>query len=156
VVGGNQYFPKVEPLKVKGILKKVQSESPAADARHDPRFFPVAVRCASCNKSLMDPGHPIDGHPSVRLAAAYGDQRGAVRFSSLYGSSAVEHNLVIPIDAVTDFSCPHCGGALKGEACCPECDSPMAPMLVEGGGLVQICTRRGCKGHTLDLTFDYF
>ena len=156
VVGSSQYFAKVEPPKVKGIVKKVQSESQATDVRSDPRFFPVAVRCASCNTSLMDPDHLIDGHASVQIAAAYGGRRGTVRFSSLYGSTAVEHDLDIPVDAVTDFSCPHCGGAFRGEASCPECDSPMAPMLVEGGGLVQICTRRGCKGHALDLTFDYF
>jgi NADH:ubiquinone oxidoreductase subunit E len=156
VVGGNQYFPKVEPLKVKGILKKVQSESQATDVKHDPRFFPIAVRCGLCNKSLMDPGHLIDGHPAVQLTAAYGGKQGTVRFSSLYGSSAVECDLDIPIDAATDLSCPHCGEALKGDASCPECDSPMAPMLVEGGGLVEICTRRSCKGHALDLTLDYF
>jgi NADH:ubiquinone oxidoreductase subunit E len=156
VVGGNQYFSKVEPLKVKGILKKVQSESKAADINNDPRFFPVAVRCGLCNRSLMDPDHLIDGHPSVQLSAAYGNKQGTVRFSSLYGSSAVEYDLDIPIDAATDFSCPRCGGALRGDASCPECDSPMAPMLVEGGGLVEICTKRSCKGHALDLTFDYF
>jgi hypothetical protein len=27
----------------------------------------------------------------------------------------------------------------------------MVPMIVRGGGIVQICTRRGCKGHLLDL-----
>jgi NADH-quinone oxidoreductase subunit E len=156
VVGGDQYFSRVEPVKVKGILKKVRSESRAADVKTDPRFFPVSVRCGLCSKSLMDPDHPIDGHPSVQLTATYGGEQGTVRFSSLYGSYAVEYDLNIPTDAATDFSCPHCGGALRGDASCPECDNPMAPMLVEGGGLVQICTKRSCKGHTLDLTFDYF
>jgi NADH-quinone oxidoreductase subunit E len=156
VVGGNQYFSKVETPKVKEILKKVRSETSATDIKNDPRFFPVAVCCDLCRKSLMDPDHLIDGHPSVKLAAAYEGKQGTVRFSSLYGSSAVECDLDIPNSAVTDFFCTHCGGALRGGASCPECDSPMAPMLVEGGGLVQICTRRSCKGHTLDLTFDYF
>jgi NADH-quinone oxidoreductase subunit E len=156
VVGGDQYYSKVETLKVKEILKKVRSETHTADIKNDPRFFPVAVRCSLCERSLMDPDHLIDGHPSVQLAAAYEGRQGTVRFSSLYGSSAVECDLDIPNDAVTDFSCPHCSGPLRGEASCPECDSPMAPMLVEGGGLVEICTKRNCKGHTLDLTLDYF
>jgi len=156
VVGGNQYFSRVEPLQVKGILKKVQSETRASDVINDPRFFPVSVRCILCSESLMDPEHRIDGHPAVRLNAAYAGKQGTVRFSSLYGSSAVECDLDIPPDAATDFSCPHCGGALRGEASCPECGHPMAPMLVEGGGLVQICTKRSCKGHNLDLTIDYF
>lgn len=156
VVGGGQYFSKVEMIKVKEILKKVRSEGKAAAIKDDPRFFPVSVRCNICKESLMDPDHPIDGHPSVQLIASFGMVRGPVWFSSLYGSTAVECNLDIPSDAVTDFSCSNCGGALKGEVSCPECDSPMAPMIVEGGGLVEICTKRNCKGHTLDLTFDYF
>ena len=156
LVGGNQYFARVEPPKVKGILKKVQTESQAADVKNDPRIFPVSVHCGLCSESLMDPDHLIDEHPSVQLVTAYGGKQGTIRFSSLYGSSSVECDLDGPIDAVTDFSCPHCGGTLRGEASCPECGCPMAPMLVEGGGLVQICTKRSCKGHTLDLTFDYF
>jgi NADH:ubiquinone oxidoreductase subunit E len=156
VVGGGQYLSKVEPPKVKGILKQVQSESRSTEIKNDPRFFPIAVRCGLCNKSLMDPKHRMDGHPSVLLTAAYQAEQGPIWFSSLYGSSAVECALNIPSDATAVFSCPHCGGTLKGEASCPECDSPMAPMLVEGGGLVEICTKRNCKGHALDLTFDYF
>jgi len=156
VVGGGQYFSKVGLPKVKGILKQVQSESRTADIKNDPRFFPIAVCCSLCSMSLMDSNHPIDGHPSVQLTAAYESERGPIWFSSLYGSPAVECALNIPTDATTVFSCPYCGGTLRGEASCPECDSPMAPMLVEGGGLVEICTKRSCKGHTLDLTLDYF
>jgi hypothetical protein len=28
----------------------------------------------------------------------------------------------------------------------------MVPMIVRGGGIVQICARRGCRGHILDLS----
>jgi hypothetical protein len=28
----------------------------------------------------------------------------------------------------------------------------MVPMIVRGGGVVQICPRKGCKGHLLDLS----
>ena len=156
VVGSSQYFSRVGTLEVKGILKKVQSESGATDIKNDPRFFPVSLRCGLCNKSLMDPNHPIDDHPSVRLTASYRGEQGIVHFSSLYGSYAVEYEHDIPSDAATDFFCPHCGEALRVDASCPECDYPMAQMITKGGGLVQICTRRGCKGHTLDLTMDYF
>jgi hypothetical protein len=27
----------------------------------------------------------------------------------------------------------------------------MVPMIVRAGGIVQICSRRGCKSHMLDL-----
>jgi hypothetical protein len=53
---------------------------------------------------------------------------------------------------VVNFFCPHCHGELVGASSCFRCGAPMVPMLVRGGGLVQICSRRGCKGHMLDLT----
>jgi hypothetical protein len=104
----------------------------------------------------MDPDHLIDGYPSVQITVTYDGKQGRARFSSLYGSYAKVYEHDIPVDTATDFSCPHCGGTLRGDASCPECNHPMAVMLVEGGGLVQICTRRGCKGHSLDLTLDNF
>ena len=47
--------------------------------------------------------------------------------------------------------CPHCHAELIGGGKCAECGAPMVPMIVRGGGVVQICTRRGCQGHMLDL-----
>ena len=47
--------------------------------------------------------------------------------------------------------CPYCHAELIGGAKCGECGAPMVPMIVRGGGVVQLCTRRGCKGHVLDL-----
>jgi NADH-quinone oxidoreductase subunit E len=57
----------------------------------------------------------------------------------------------VPKDAVVNFFCPHCHAELRGAAACPECGAAMVPMIVRGGGVVQICSRRGCKGHMLDL-----
>ena len=58
----------------------------------------------------------------------------------------------VPKDAVVNFFCPHCHAELVGASQCFTCGAPMVPMLIRGGGLVQICSRRGCKGHMLDLT----
>jgi hypothetical protein len=55
------------------------------------------------------------------------------------------------MDALVDFFCPHCHAHLIGASACPECEAPMVPMIVRGGGIVQICSRRGCKGHLLDV-----
>jgi len=156
VVGADQYFSRVETPEVKGILKKVQGKSRAPDIQNDPRFFPVAVQCRLCKKSLMDPDHLIDGYPSVQITVTYDGKKGSARFSSLYGSYAKVYERDIPVDAAADFNCPHCGVELRGDASCPECNHPMAVMLAEDGGLVQICTKRSCKGHSLDLTLDYF
>ena len=34
---------------------------------------------------------------------------------------------------------------------CAECGAPMVQMKVRGGGMMQKCTRKGCKEHMLDL-----
>ena len=56
-----------------------------------------------------------------------------------------------PEDTVVDMFCPHCHTELMGAVSCSECSERMVPLFVRGGGTVQICPRRGCKGHLLDL-----
>jgi NADH-quinone oxidoreductase subunit E len=120
----------------------------------DERVFPVEVTCPRCHHSLMDPDHLVDGHPSVRFTVSYGQEHGWVRLSSLYGSYAMEAGGEVPADAIADFFCPHCHGDLMGAWNCTDCGAPMVPVLVRGGGMVQICSRRGCRSHLLDLEGD--
>lgn len=152
VVVDGHYFPKVSPAKVEEIIEKTRAGLDRVEVETDRRVFPVEVGCPRCNHSLMDPGHLIDGRPSIRVTASYGHAHGWLRLSSLYGSYNVDSEYDVPKDAVVNFFCPHCHAELRGAAACPECGAPMVPMLVRGGGVVQICARRGCKGHMLDLT----
>jgi hypothetical protein len=99
----------------------------------------------------MDPGHIVDGYPSVRLTVAYDHVHDHVHLSSLYGSGKVDSHHEIPPGTVADFFCPHCHAHLIGSSSCPECRSPMVRMIVRGGGIVQICSRYGCRGHILDV-----
>jgi hypothetical protein len=65
----------------------------------------------------------------------------------------VDGEFKVPQDAVVNFFCPHCHAELVGTSPCDRCGAPVVPMLVRGGGgTVQICSRRGCKGHLLDLS----
>ena len=57
--------------------------------------------------------------------------------------------LVLPARAVVPASARN--AELIGSSMCGECEAPMVPMIIRGGGVVQICSRRGCKGHLLDL-----
>ncbi len=105
----------------------------------------------------MDSRQIIDGHPAIRVTVSFGDKHGWFAFSSLYGSYNVVSEFEIPTDTILQNFCPHCHAELIGGAKCGECSAPMVPMIVKGGGVVQICSRRGCKGHILDLigtTFD--
>jgi NADH-quinone oxidoreductase subunit E len=152
VVADGHYFSNVASARVKGIVKKVRAGLDGAKTKGDRRVFPVEVSCASCNHGLMDPLHPIDDHPSVRLTMSFGTKHGWFRLSALYGSYAVEPEHKIPKNTVVNFFCPHCHAEMIGASRCPECGTRMIPMIVSGGGVLQICTKHGCKGQMLDLS----
>ena len=151
VVVDGHYFPKVKTSMVEEILAKTRVGLDAVEIETDQRVFPVEVSCARCNHSLMDSDHLIDGHPSIRVTVSFGHKHGWMTLSSLWGSYNVDSFEPIPIDTIVNLFCPHCHAELMGAGNCGECGAPMVPMIVRGGGVVQICSRRGCKGHMLDL-----
>ena len=99
----------------------------------------------------MDADNLIDGLPTIHVTVSFGRKHGWLRLSSLYGSYNVDSKHQIPLDTIVNIFCPHCHAELMSAFDCPECNAPVAPMLVRGGGMVQICSRRGCKWHMLDL-----
>jgi len=151
VVVDGHYFPKMTTSKVGEIIAKAKTGLDAVEIDTDKRVFPVEVSCAYCNHSLMDPHHMIDDQPGIRVTVSFEDKHGWFVLSSLYGSYKIESMNPIPRDMIMHMFCPHCHAELIGGAKCPECRAPMVPMIVRGGGVVQICARRGCKGHMLDL-----
>jgi NADH:ubiquinone oxidoreductase subunit E len=151
VVVDGHYFANVSRAQVEEIIGKTRAGMSAGERKDDQRVFPLEVSCAHCNHSLMDPGYLVDGVPSIRLTVSFGNVHGWLRLSSLYGSYTIEAGNEIPMGAVVNFFCPHCHAELIGAWNCIVCDAPMVPMIVRGGGIVQICSRRGCKSHMLDL-----
>lgn len=151
VVLDGRYFSNVSPVKVREIVEQGRAGLNHIEVTADQRIFPVEVSCVRCNHTLMDPEHPVDGYPSIRVTASAAREHFPLRLSSLYGSYNVRSEHEIPQDAVIDLFCPHCHAHLVGASGCPECAAPMVPMIVRGGGIVQICSRRGCHGHLLDL-----
>ena len=151
VVADGQYHAKVATAGVKKILKGARGDGDLDGLRRTTHGSSIDVSCPRCNHRLMDVGHPIDGYPSVRITVAVGGQHGWLRLSSLYGSYAVESEHEIPMRAVADFFCPHCHGELRVASPCMDCGAPTVPMIVRAGGVVQICSRRGCKAHMLDF-----
>jgi NADH-quinone oxidoreductase subunit E len=151
VVVDGHYFSSVSPVMVKEILEKARKGLDSVDVTTDQRIFPVEVSCPRCNHSLMDPDHTVDGHPSIRVTVSFAHEHFSLRLSCLYGSYNQQSDGEIPEEVMVDFFCPHCHNHLIGGSSCPECGAPMVPMIVRGGGIVQICSRKGCKGHVLDL-----
>ncbi len=152
VVVDGHYFANVNTGRVADIIKQTRVGLDRTDARNDRRVFPLEVSCSYCNHSLMDATHLVDGVPSIRLTVAFGQEHCALRLSALYGSYTIEsEGNEIPVGTVANFFCPHCHAELIGAWNCTVCDAPMVPMIVAGGGIVQICSRRGCRSHMLDL-----
>jgi len=152
VVVDGHYFSNVNTSRVKQILQKAEAGLDKMQIEDDSRFFPVDASCPRCNHSLMDPKHLLDGQPAIRVTVSFGQKHGWLRLSSVYGSSATEAEYDIPLDTVANFFCPFCHAELTGAWNCADCGAPMIPMVIRGGGIVQVCSRRGCKSHMLDLT----
>ena len=151
IVVDGHYFSNVNMKKVKSILDRTLEGLDKIEIKTDERIFPVVVHCSRCNHSLMDPNYLIDGHASIRVTASFERKHGWLRLSSLYGSYNVESEYGIPMDILMNFFCPHCHAEMKGSSKCTLCNAPMVPMIVSGGGMIQVCSRRGCKGHMLDI-----
>ncbi len=151
VVVDGHYFSNVNTAKVKQILRKTRKGLDEVQIKTDEKIFPVEVGCSRCNHSLMDLEYLIDGYPSIRVTISFDGKHGWLRLSSLYGSNNVETEYSIPEREVLNFFCPHCHSELMGASECTDCEAPMVPMIVKGGGIVQICSRQGCKGHMLDI-----
>lgn len=145
------YYPKVRKSQVGQLLQEARKGFEKTDVDRDERIFPVEVSCSRCNHSLMDKTVAIDGYPSILVNTSFGNKHGWLRLSSLYGSYSISTEHALQADIVMELSCPHCRKELAGTWKCPMCGSPMAPMSVRGGGMLQICERLGCQGHMLDL-----
>ena len=151
VVIDGHYFSKVKKSAVRQMLDRAARGLDRMQAEADRRAFPVDVSCPHCNRSLMDGDFAIDGRASIRVSVSCDRQHGWLRLSSLYGSTRAASQPEIPAGRLSRLFCPHCHAELAGRTTCPTCESPMVPMLVRGGGILQVCSRHGCEGRVLDL-----
>ena len=150
VIDGN-YFSKVRKSKVSQLLENARNGNGKLRIEKDKRIFPINVNCPHCNHSLKDETFSIDGQPSIRVIISSNQKKGWLRLSSLYGSYNFACEFDVPMDSVATFICPHCNVEFHSTLDCSICAAPMVPMFIDGGGIVQICSRRGCKNHLLDL-----
>jgi len=151
VMVDGRYFSNVNSGKVKNIIEQAKTGFAGTDVKKDARIFPVELKCTHCNHSLMDPDHPVDGLPSIRVTVSFGDHHGRFCMSALYGSFNVEMDTQIPLDTIMHMFCPNCHAEFVSSSNCLDCGAPMVPMIVKQGGIVQVCARRGCRTHRLDL-----
>ena len=151
VVIDGHYFSQVRKSRVSQLLNDARNEFGKRRIEEDERIFPVNVSCPHCNRSLKDETFAIDGHPSIRVTISSDHKQGWLRLSCLYGSYNLASEFEVSTGSVVSFLCPHCGVEFPSTLDCSVCAAPMVPMLVDGGGIVQICSCCGCKNHILDL-----
>jgi len=151
VVIDGHYFSKVKKSRVSQLLEGAQNGFGKLQIEKDERIFPINVSCPHCNHSLEDETFTIDGYPSIKVTISFDHKQGWLSLSCLYGSYNFVSEFDVSTGSVVSFLCPHCGVEFPSTLDCSVCSAPMVPMLVDGGGIVQICSRRGCKNHLLDL-----
>jgi len=149
------YRRKLSRAKVKGIIKEVREGKDVVVLSEDQRVFYVEAQCPHCERSLMDPGTPIDEHPSIELAVSVDHRNGSLHLSGLYGSRNIETSIELPEGVIAEFSCPKCNRALNGASLCAICTAPNISLKMVVGGALLVCSRRGCEGHLLDLDGTY-
>jgi NADH:ubiquinone oxidoreductase subunit E len=108
--------------------------------------------CPHCNRSLMTSDHKLDGHSMIHVTASFGRKHGGMRLSSIWGDHRIQSEHEIPAGALIDFFCPRCHAELRAPKLCSRCDAPTIPLLNKQGGIITLCSRRGCTEHMFDLT----
>src|SRR5271157_439117 len=115
----------------------------------DINFLSLNVKCPFCGKSLMDNDHKIDNEPSIKIIIELRAKRGYLRLSSIYGSYNYQVDVDVADNEIARFYCPHCKLELVTKEFCLTCMAPMAMLVLDMGGKVSFCTRKGCQNHNI-------
>jgi len=151
VVIDGQYHSKVKKSQVRQLIEDASAGKTTMSVTEDKRIFPIQVSCPRCNHVLMDDSIMMNGYPSIRVTAAWDGKQDCLHFSSLYGVRKAQAQCTFPQDKVARIYCPYCHEQLIDEWECPECEAPMASMIVRGGGMLRVCSRTGCRNCMFDL-----
>ncbi len=99
----------------------------------------------------MDHERLVDNVASIKLYLKIGDKEGYLWLSSIYGSYNLESTLEIKEGEVASFKCPHCFHELISQDSCEACGAPMVDFHLVEGGKVSLCSRAGCKKHSIEF-----
>ena len=115
----------------------------------------IRVKQGMCGNwhSLMDEEHLINGIPSIAVLAKYGDKEGLIYLDPVYGSYENIWELTVPDGEIVELYCPHCGVSLaEAGQICDDCLAPIFAIYLPKGGVIEACTRNGCRHHSLKFT----
>ncbi len=109
------------------------------------------LKCDSCGASLMDSKNPVDEQPGVHVKIEIEKKAMDLWLSPIYGSFNIKSAGEIAEKAIARFFCPQCSAEFKSKRVCESCGAPMIPLTLSEGGRVNICSRKGCKRHSLEF-----
>jgi len=111
----------------------------------------VQVNCPTCNGSLMEPGVKVDALDSILFLAKVGNSRGHLYLSQIYGSySKIFRQADDITGSIVECSCPRCNTPFPVVGTC-KCEAPIISLNLKDGGNINVCTRNGCKKHSLEF-----
>lgn len=111
----------------------------------------VLVNCPNCSGSLMEPGVQVDALDSILFQAKVGNSRGHLYLSQIYGSyNKIFKQVEEIIGAIVECSCPRCNAPFPVVGTC-KCEAPIIALDLKNGGNINVCTRNGCKAHSLEF-----
>ena len=111
----------------------------------------LKVKCPICHTSLMDSENLVDKQPSVKMKIHVNNQKGIIWLSSIYGSYNFHSDIEVPEDEIGIFECPHCKNQIISDKKCDICSSPLVQFYLLDGGKVSICSKAGCKNHSVEF-----
>lgn len=113
----------------------------------------LLVKEARCRNgcSLMCPGHPLSGKPSILALVRLRGQSGHIYLNPYYGIFEFDCDLKLERGDIVDIFCPHCGTTLTGSENCHICRVPMIVFYLPAGGEVRACPVIGCHNHALTI-----
>ena len=114
-------------------------------------LFALNVKCPHCFTSLMDSTITLDNEPSIKLDIKIRGEKSWIRLSSVWGSYTIESERKLKKGDVAEFYCPHCSKSLEIQSKCEACGAPKVEMNLNTGGKVNICSKRGCKKHGIEI-----
>jgi NADH-quinone oxidoreductase subunit E len=150
VVTDGRYHSKIKKSAVGDLLDQA-TKGKGSSGELDAQSFGLSVCCPRCQQKLADDTHVIENYPSIRLNATCRGRQGWIRLSSHYGSQQIAAEFPITKGSVAEFQCPHCHIPLPSPINCWDCNAPVASLQLVGGGKFNLCCRRGCTRHLLDI-----
>ncbi|MDA8132050.1 MAG: ATP-binding protein [Elusimicrobia bacterium] len=106
------------------------------------------IKKALCPKrhDLLDREYRIDGMPSIRIKVRSGAEEGFLHLDPVYGLDRAGSGLPFEAGSGAAFMCPECSSSLIApKTTCPKCGSAVYAFEVPFKGMVEGCTRPGCK-----------